>query len=254
MSNSNLIEMRLPTGAYGSNETTQLLRAYPAGGVAGPARPEFSSGSSGSGFFVARSLIATNFHVVENAGEITVTIAGDAVRAEMILRDAQNDLAILRVPAVARSPLGPECLRIGSASAVRAGDRAFALGYPLAGLLASSINVSEGIVNNVVGIQDDPRLFQISIPIQPGSSGSPLINTRGEVIGVVTSTLNNRYLFERAGTMPQNVNFAVKASYLANLLQLLPEATCEIIGAIDLSARDIQERLSTAVVPVRAMR
>lgn len=68
------------------------------------------------------------------------------------------------------------------------------------------------------GIDDDPRLFQISNPIQPGNSGGPLLNQELEIIGVVVSTLDAAYLFERARIIPQNVNFAVKSAYLQALL------------------------------------
>jgi serine protease Do len=66
-------------------------------------------------------------------------------------------------------------------------------------------------------------MVQISVPIQPGNSGGPLINDRAEVIGIVTSTANSYFFVKNRNTIPQNVNFAVKSNYLVNLLTLLPD-------------------------------
>jgi S1-C subfamily serine protease len=65
---------------------------------------------------------------------------------------------------------------------------------------------------------DDVRYLQIDIPIQPGNSGGPLINRRGEVIGVVSASLDDDAVFRRTGAVPQNVNYAVKADYISILL------------------------------------
>ena len=72
------------------------------------------------------------------------------------------------------------------------------------------------------GLQDDPRLFQISTPLQPGNSGGPLFNNNGDLIGVVVSSLNANYFYENIGVIPQNVNFAIKSTYLINLISMIP--------------------------------
>jgi S1-C subfamily serine protease len=254
MANPNVLEMRLPTGAYGSMETTLLMRAYPSDvrAAQGQAR---SGGSSGTGFLVSPSTVVTNYHVIAEGTQITVDLAGVSHAAEVVLQDRNNDLAVLRV-AQSLSATGhgtANCLPLGNAELVRAGDRVYTLGFPLSGLLGSRMSVGEGLVNSTVGIQDDPRLFQISIPVQPGNSGGPLLDRRGQVVGIVTSTLNNRYLFERTGALPQNVNFAVKVSYLRNILSLVPHTECGAHAfSQDAEPREMQERFANAVVRIQA--
>jgi serine protease Do len=114
---------------------------------------------------------------------------------------------------------------MGDVRTVKDGDKVFTIGYPLTSELGKRARVSEGIVNSTVGVEDDPRMLQISVPIQPGNSGGPLFNNLGQVIGVVTSTINNAYLILQKGTFPQNVNFAMKINYLNNLVSLLPGDT-----------------------------
>ena len=67
-------------------------------------------------------------------------------------------------------------------------------------------------------MNDDATYFQISAPIQPGNSGGPLLNQNQEVIGIVVSTAAIRSFLQITGTIPQNINFAVKSDYLLPLL------------------------------------
>ena len=94
-----------------------------------------------------------------------------------------------------------------------------AFGYPLSQVLATSGNFTAGIVTALAGIGDDSRFYQISAPVQPGASGGPLLDENGNLIGVVSSKLNFLSEIKNAGDIPQNVNFAIKASVVANFLQ-----------------------------------
>lgn len=96
------------------------------------------------------------------------------------------------------------------------------MGYPMPDELGSRAKLGQGIVNSVTGYRDDLRMFQISIPVQPGKSGGPLLNTRGEVIGVITSGMGLRFLYN-TGVLPQNVNYAMKINYIINFINTLPE-------------------------------
>ena len=68
------------------------------------------------------------------------------------------------------------------------------------------------------GFQDDPRTYQITVPLQAGNSGGPLLNLNGEVVGIVTSKIDAVRVFRWTGDLPQNVNYAVKISYLKTLI------------------------------------
>jgi len=72
-------------------------------------------------------------------------------------------------------------------------------------------------------MQDDPRHFQISVPVQPGNSGGPLVDLNGNVVGIVSMRLGDLRALKMTGALPQNVNYAIKSSVLNHLLKSLPE-------------------------------
>jgi S1-C subfamily serine protease len=104
-------------------------------------------------------------------------------------------------------------------------------------------------------MRDDPRYFQISVPVQPGNSGGPLVNAAGEVIGVVTMRLGDLGTLRLTGALPQNVNYALKASHVRTLLERIPEANRNLKDLKSPSARkydDIVKEVEDAVVIVLA--
>ncbi len=163
---------------------------------------------SGSGVAIgAHGEILTNSHVIEDCEKITARFpSGTSEQASLISRDQKNDLAIVQIKNVASSVAA---FREGGP--IRAGDTVIASGYPLSGLLATTPNVSVGIVNALAGLGDDSRYLQISAPVQPGNSGGPLLDSSGHVVGIVTAKLNALGIARFMGDIPQNVNFAFKA-------------------------------------------
>ena len=102
----------------------------------------------------------------------------------------------------------------------RLGESVEAFGYPLADILSTSGNFSLGNISALSGLGDDSRYLQISAPVQPGNSGGPLLDQRGNLVGVVSSKLNAlNVMLQKEGDIPQNVNFAIKASVAATFLQ-----------------------------------
>jgi len=83
--------------------------------------------------------------------------------------------------------------------------------------------LTEGKISSLSGGQDDPRYFQISVAVQPGNSGGALVNSKGNVVGVVAAKLSVRAALETSGSLPENVNYAVKSSYALSLLESVPE-------------------------------
>lgn len=160
-------------------------------------------GSLGAGFLVREDgWIATNFHVVAGMPDLKVVLADQSEHPvlEVLAFDEARDLAIVRIHAPRRLPL----LSLGNSGAVRPGDPVVAIGHPLG--LADT--VSNGLVSAVRVVDPELTLLQISAPIAPGSSGGPLFNDHGEVIGVAAAV----------STQGQNLNFGVPADYLKLLL------------------------------------
>jgi S1-C subfamily serine protease len=162
--------------------------------------------SSGTGFVVAVRRIMTNHHVIEGCAEVAARLPdGQEVPTRVLASDATRDLALLSTEAEA----GP-ILPFRSADTYRRGEGVVTYGFPLAGLLSSGPTLTTGEVSALAGLADNQRHLQISAPVQPGNSGGPLLDMRGQVIGVVVSKLNAGQIARQTGDIPQNVNFAVK--------------------------------------------
>lgn len=173
---------------------------------------------SGTGVVIATSgIVLTNNHVIENCTTFNVTQSGDIGRSARLLRtDVQNDLAILKVDTT--YPEGDVATFRGGQS-VKAGETIAIYGYPLAGILSASGNIVSGNVTSLSGLGDDVRFFQISAPVQPGNSGGPLIDSSGLIVGIVNSRINDLAIANATGSIPQNVNFAIKGSVAMNFLE-----------------------------------
>ncbi|MGJ0506038.1 MAG: trypsin-like peptidase domain-containing protein [Methylocystis sp.] len=125
--------------------------------------------------------------------------------------DTANDLASLKT---ATKTSMPASLRSG----VRVGESVSVYGFPLSGILSTGGNFTTGTVAAAAGLGDDTRYLQITEPVQPGNSGGPLMDQDGNVVGVVVAKLNVLRVAHATGDIAQNMNFAIKASLLANFL------------------------------------
>lgn len=189
-------------------------------------RPEHGRMTTGTGFAIGRGYFLTNNHVVDGMIRPLVYGRTEAYPVTVALRDETNDVALVKLAASGRPDAGmlwQEGLPLGDVSTVKQGDRVWTLGFPLTNVLGEKPILTEGTISSTYGVGEDPRFFQISVPIQPGNSGGPLLNERGEVIALTVSTMNAAKFFQMTGTMPQNINFAVKITYAKSLIALLPE-------------------------------
>lgn len=183
-----------------------------------PAVPTWSSGTA---WVSAGGWVVTNEHVVDGRDEITLLRTdGRKLQASVAVRDRANDLALLRVGDPSdlpdAIPLAERALPIGAS--------VFTIGYPLPDLMGLEPKLTAGTVTSASGWRDDPRTYQISVPVHGGNSGGPLINMNGEAAGVVTSKLD--LLFAIAtGELPQNIGYAIKAPYLALLVSSAPSSS-----------------------------
>ena len=168
---------------------------------------------TGSGFYVNKhGHLITSYHVVKGCRE--ARISGSTKPAKIVASDQSNDLALLLAET---NPKDHAALSGNDVSQV--GSRVFVFGFPLSGTLSSAGNFTGGSVSSSTGIGDNLNLFQFSAPVQQGNSGGPVLNERGQVIGVVMSKLDVLTIAKETGDIPQNVNFAVKPTLVKALLE-----------------------------------
>jgi len=145
----------------------------------------------------------TNHHVVASCMELREQGRGELV--QVITRDEVSDLALLKMPGEARAmaELAPDT------ASLRQGHDIVVFGFPLDSVLSSGGNLTPGVVSAITGLGNNSNQIQITAPIQPGSSGSPVMNKKGQVVGVVSMKLSDSAMAKATGTLPQNVNFAI---------------------------------------------
>jgi S1-C subfamily serine protease len=127
---------------------------------------------------------------------------------------ATSDLAVVRI-----GRQTPEYLALAPPRSVRVGDPVFTVGFPVTEILGQEPTFTDGSVSALSGVGGEASLMQVTVPVQPGSSGGPLLNDRGEVVGIITSSAAVAAFVLESGTLPQNVNWAMKAEYAAPLFE-----------------------------------
>ena len=156
----------------------------------------------------------TNYHVVKGCSVVRLRWDGNEHDASVIASDQQNDLAVVRVSGSKIEPL-----KFREGKGIRPGDGIVALGFPYSGLLSTSVQVTTGDVSALTGIRDDIRFLQLTAPVQPGNSGGPLLDLSGNVVGIVSARINDLAVAEATGSLPQNINFAIKSAVIRTFLE-----------------------------------
>jgi hypothetical protein len=120
--------------------------------------------------------------------------------------------------------------------------------------LASEANITTGGVSALAGLNDDFRFLQITAPVQPGNSGGPLLDMSGNVVGIVTSTLDALRLARATGDIPQNINFALNASVARILMDAVGVQYSTAASAQTLSAADVGDAAKSYTVLIECWR
>ncbi len=199
---------------------------------------------TGTGWFVTHDVIVTNYHVIEGGNNYSAIVNGNQeVTASPVAIDRVNDLAILKLNSrfdnIAPFPL--------SSITEKQGARVFTMGFPHADVLGQKSKLTDGLVSAITGIEDDHRFYQISVPLQSGNSGGPLVNLRGGVVGIVTAKLSAVTIYNATGDLPENVNYAVKTAYLKILLDSEGISYNESKDPDGISIEDLSEKYSSSV-------
>jgi len=175
--------------------------------------------SIATGWPIGNGYVITNNHVLsENPNVVLITTSGQRIGACAVLRDDVDDIAILEVSDA--TALLPPALPLAH-SAARLGSSVFTLGFPRIDVMGRTPKLSEGVISSANGLYDDPGSYQTTVPIQPGNSGGPLLNMRGEVVGVMKSMLGIRDEGSDRFYVLPNTSYAVKIRTVKQLLHLL---------------------------------
>lgn len=196
-------------------QTTSQATALSPTPAAPPTQPpKQNTVRVGTGFFVSENTLISNFHVVNGCTKLGLFKGGKLVGgAQALATSVGDDLVALRSEQSSKAFLK---LRVGLP--IRPAEPILTFGFPYAGGLSSAGNTTLGNVTAVAGLRDNPNQMQISAPTQPGNSGGPVVDASGRVVGVVVAVLNALEVARQTGSVPQNVNFAIKVSTLARFL------------------------------------
>jgi S1-C subfamily serine protease len=182
----------------------------------------------------------TNYHVVKDCSTLRLRIPGIQQGGTPTFTDERNDLAVVHSSATGIAPL-----RLREGKGIRPADGVVVLGFPYAGLLATSPQVTTGAVSALAGINDDSRYLQLTAPVQPGNSGGPLLDLSGNVVGIVSARINELAVAQLTGSLPQNINFAIKSSIIRDFLDA---------HQVDYSLAQSDKKLDPADVGGQAMK
>jgi S1-C subfamily serine protease len=206
-----------------------------SGRVIAESRPQ----SSGTGFFITRDgYLITNEHVLGDSTQIRVVTSSGILPAKVVKVDTGNDLALLKT----EGTFAP--LPVTKSRSTKLGATVITVGFPNIDLQGFAPKLARGEIGSLAGAQDDARFFQISVPVQPGNSGGALVDEHGNAIGVVSSKLSAKATLLTSGALPENVNYAVKSSFLLSFLESVPQVDAKRPepNTTDLKSEEVVER------------
>jgi serine protease Do len=198
--------------------------------------------------------LISNYHVVKDATKVRLVTSAGLIDAKVVQVDAANDLALLKANAEGRMKNEEtfKPLPIAASRTVLLGGTVATIGFPDIGLQGFAPKLAKGEIASLSGASDDPRYFQISVPVQPGNSGGALVDERGNVIGIVSAKLDASAALAASGQLPENVNYAVKSSLLLSFLESVPDvdAKLKVPNTADEKFEDVVKSAQNAAVLV----
>ena len=209
--------------------------------------PSENPTASGTGFFITDDgYLISNYHVVKDATKVRLVTSTGTIDAKVVQVDTANDLALLK----ADGKFSP--LPIAASRSAHLGGTVATIGFPDPTLQGFSPKLAKGEIASLSGAGDDPRYFQISVPVQPGNSGGALVDEHGNVIGIVSAKLDASVAFAASGALPENVNYAVKSSFLLSFLESAPDVSAKLKEpiAVDRKFEDVVKSAQDAAVLV----
>jgi len=221
LENEGILSIELDDPQTKDKVQSEFIKLYPSLTTSVSSKPS-NVKATGSGFAITQNgIIATNAHVIEGSDKFEVLFSNESgnftYQAKMLLKDASNDIALLKIDDKNFKEFSEIPYSINEKTEI--GEQVFTIGYPLNSVMGANYKVTNGIISANSGIEDDIRFLQISVPIQPGNSGGPLFDKSGNVVGLTTAKLNS----DAVGTNVENVNYAIKAAYLLNVLKMIPD-------------------------------
>jgi Do/DeqQ family serine protease len=199
----------------------------------GPGRgPEFRQPSLGSGVIIdARGLVLTNFHVVRGADEITVRLSDKReYRGQVMGTDPKTDLAVVRF----EPDRDVKVASLGDSDTLRVGEWAIAIGNPFGLDQTVTVGVISATGRSDVGVATYENFIQTDASINPGNSGGPLINLRGQVVGINTAIV-------AAG---QGIGFAIPINMVTRVVAQLTERGRVVRGWLGVALQPLSPELA----------
>ena len=213
--------------------------------------PEGAMLSTGSGFIINEGrYVITNRHVIDKTGKIAIRTGTGEVRTARVLEIAKDDdLAILELSKPFPSSYSIAINQMGDANT---GRSAVVMGYPMAGIIGwQQPSLTEGIVSKASGFKDNPTTFLITSKMNKGNSGGPIFDRKGRLIGIAVAKLDTTKIYEKKGTLPEDVNIGIKASRLISFLKRTGNESSQF-SAPEISLEELYQVMLSKVVLVAA--
>jgi S1-C subfamily serine protease len=212
------------------------IQARPDPSGAGFSRSVSEGASIGTAWPIDSGYVITNNHVISESDDvILMDTDGNAIKAWPVVRDEVNDVALLAVDDTSRLPPALPLAR----EQVDEGDPVFTIGFPRIDVLGPLPKPTQGTISRLQGLDDDPAIYQTTVPIQPGNSGGPLLNMQGEVVGVVRSIIGYRSVSGGSTVLLQDASCALKIDKVKEIFYHLPQ-NAYVLSALPRGLDDVE--------------